>query len=413
MKDLGERIKKLRKEKKLTLAQLAGERLTKGMLSLIENGKAQPSMESLHYIAERLGVEVTTLLNDHHVEQLRKLLFEMEASFKKIEQPFSPQDETLLLHMVEKIEVVREKLQGNHFEEVRLLDIYLRLATYLNIDVEFSMFDVIADYEKIHAYNRVVECFSFLASTAYKRNDYRIALQFIKEAEEQVEPYLHMIDLLTLLDMHYVLTVLYSAVDDVENTQKHLHFALHIAHENKIYYRLDDFYRFTLFQAIRKGDREKSAYYLMKLTQHAEFTEDPVAKSMLAFCKSHYANFIEQDYEAVARYGSYLDDKAGNEIVQYYKNEATYAFWARGLFNEALQNSEDFKISPNMHHPIDLSIMYQCFAVRALCFLELGNKEQAKKEVSIAVHGVQDFPNTIYKTFIQQAYEKIQYGKKG
>ena len=55
MDTLGLRIRQLRKEQKLTLEALAGNKLTKGMLSLIENGKAQPSMESLSYIAERLG----------------------------------------------------------------------------------------------------------------------------------------------------------------------------------------------------------------------------------------------------------------------------------------------------------------------------------------------------------------------
>ena len=34
------------------------------MLSLIENNKANPSMESLNYIAERLNVDVTELLEE-------------------------------------------------------------------------------------------------------------------------------------------------------------------------------------------------------------------------------------------------------------------------------------------------------------------------------------------------------------
>ena len=37
---LGERIRTLRKQRKMTLEALAGERLTKGMLSQIENNKA-------------------------------------------------------------------------------------------------------------------------------------------------------------------------------------------------------------------------------------------------------------------------------------------------------------------------------------------------------------------------------------
>ena len=77
MQDLGSRIRQLRKERKLTLAQLAGDRLTKGMLSLIENGKAQPSMESLHYIAGQLQVDVSSLLGDE-VESFKELMLEVE-----------------------------------------------------------------------------------------------------------------------------------------------------------------------------------------------------------------------------------------------------------------------------------------------------------------------------------------------
>ena len=39
---IGQRIKALRKEKKLTQSQLAEGIITKSMLSMIENGKAEP-----------------------------------------------------------------------------------------------------------------------------------------------------------------------------------------------------------------------------------------------------------------------------------------------------------------------------------------------------------------------------------
>ena len=61
---LGERIRTIRKQRKMTLDALAGEQMTKAMMSYIENNKANPSMESLSYIAERLGVKVSELLED-------------------------------------------------------------------------------------------------------------------------------------------------------------------------------------------------------------------------------------------------------------------------------------------------------------------------------------------------------------
>ena len=54
MNSLGEKIKKRRKEMKLTLKQLAGTDFSYSLLSQIENDKANPSMETLHKLAEKL-----------------------------------------------------------------------------------------------------------------------------------------------------------------------------------------------------------------------------------------------------------------------------------------------------------------------------------------------------------------------
>ena len=60
--DLGEKIRKARLEKGLTQRQLAGDRITRNMLSQIENGQASPSMKTLEYLAEKLDVGVGWLL---------------------------------------------------------------------------------------------------------------------------------------------------------------------------------------------------------------------------------------------------------------------------------------------------------------------------------------------------------------
>lgn len=421
MNSLGERIKQLRKQKKMTLAELAGNRLTKGMLSLIENGKAQPSMESLRYIAERVGVEVSTLLDDGSVEELRELLLEVEAEYKKIFYPYEvkAREKERLIPLYEKISSKIDGLQGRKYEEIRLLDYYIRLNTLFKKNQEkLTMFDVITYYEKIHAYSRIIDCYSFLAGYAFYRNDYKIALQFMQDSERRIEPYSHLIDYIALLDQHYILTVLYAAIDNAAKTQEHLDLALEIAHKNKIYYRLDDFYRFTLIQAIGQGDVEKSKYYLTKLTQHADFTEDKLAISTLAFANAHYTNLIEKDYKKIPSLRKYLImDYTSNEelskIPLLFEMEEAYAFWIEGHYKKSLELSESFTIPAHVHHPLDLSIMYRSFAVRALCYHELGEKEAAKSEILFAYHGVAEFPSSIYKTFIQEAYEKIQYGKRG
>ncbi len=61
---LGEKIRQERKKKKMTQAHLAGERITRNMVSLIEKDAANPSIETLKYIAKRLNLPLSYLVSD-------------------------------------------------------------------------------------------------------------------------------------------------------------------------------------------------------------------------------------------------------------------------------------------------------------------------------------------------------------
>ena len=61
---VGERIKHLRQEKLMTQADLAGARMTRSMLSLLEHGNSEPSLSTLRYLASRLRVSPAFLLAD-------------------------------------------------------------------------------------------------------------------------------------------------------------------------------------------------------------------------------------------------------------------------------------------------------------------------------------------------------------
>ena len=54
--ELGKRIREARLFRKMTQSELAGDAITRNMLSLIESGTASPSVKTLQYLAERLGV---------------------------------------------------------------------------------------------------------------------------------------------------------------------------------------------------------------------------------------------------------------------------------------------------------------------------------------------------------------------
>lgn len=68
--ELGEKIRQTRLEAGLSQRKLCGDQITRNMLSLIENGAAKPSMDTLAYLAARLGKPMGYFLEEESVPSL-------------------------------------------------------------------------------------------------------------------------------------------------------------------------------------------------------------------------------------------------------------------------------------------------------------------------------------------------------
>ena len=84
MKNIGGRIRALRQEKGFTLPALAENAgLSKGLLSNIENASdANPSLDTLHKIAEALDITLADILETEHA-QLKRVLPEVAPDWQK------------------------------------------------------------------------------------------------------------------------------------------------------------------------------------------------------------------------------------------------------------------------------------------------------------------------------------------
>lgn len=70
---LGEKLKKARLDRGLTQTQVCGDRITRNMLSQLENDSASPSVRTLEHLADALGVSMGWLLEqDPAAEQLQQ-----------------------------------------------------------------------------------------------------------------------------------------------------------------------------------------------------------------------------------------------------------------------------------------------------------------------------------------------------
>jgi transcriptional regulator with XRE-family HTH domain len=65
--ELGQKLRHARQEAGLSQRQLCGEKITRNMLSQIENDSARPSMDTLRYLAQRLGRPISYFLEEQVV----------------------------------------------------------------------------------------------------------------------------------------------------------------------------------------------------------------------------------------------------------------------------------------------------------------------------------------------------------
>ncbi len=81
--ELGIKLKQARLKAGLSQRQLCGDQLTRNMLSLIENGSARPSMDTLKYLAGQLGKPMAYFLEEETVSPNQTRLAAARAAFSR------------------------------------------------------------------------------------------------------------------------------------------------------------------------------------------------------------------------------------------------------------------------------------------------------------------------------------------
>ena len=103
---LGQKLRQTRLSKGLSQSQVAGDCVTRNMLSQIENDQASPSMRTLEHLAQALGVSVGWLLSDEQTDAAMERMRRARALFRErkyeeclalFAQDAPGDDETLLL----------------------------------------------------------------------------------------------------------------------------------------------------------------------------------------------------------------------------------------------------------------------------------------------------------------------------
>ena len=403
MQTLGERIRTLRKQQKMTLEALAGTELTKGMLSLIENNKAKPSMESLQYIAKRLDVDVSELLEEVSGKELREVLEKAEILFNTNYNDLSDEYEQL-------IQLVEPYLPniGNGYESARLLEMYSRCMYQVHKkDWEEPLKQAADLYEKLNITSRRAKIGIVRTAVKFQEHKYEEALKILQRERTHLEDTGIWIDPISRLDYDYVETALYYAIGDHESALKLMDQAIEYSKENKTFYHLDDLYRIAAAHAMMQKDEDKIEYYVKKIEAYGVFADDPDAGRFSSFMKIHYLNSYKYEYEEAEKLLQAYTLEKNKIFTPYFILERGKTFYGLKQFDAAIEQLEEVVIQETVGHPIDLSIFYEKDAYLALCYKAKGQIEKAKEAVQKAYDNISHMPATPYKTFIVQTYKQI------
>lgn len=403
---IGERIRKIRKQKKLTLEALAGKELTKGMLSLIENNKAKPSMESLSYIAEQLGVEMAELLGEISSTEIRDVLEQAEKLYNMNSEK---RDEKIFKEIIDIIQPYIPNLNQG-YESARLIELYSRTLFHQKeegweeqIERSSSM------YEQLNLTAKRASIGIFRAMARFVEHQYESALAIFKKERDDIEAKQSFIDPITRLDLDYHEAVLHYSVGDSPSAVQVMERAITFSKEQKIFYLISDLYRLAAAHAMMEQNEEEMEFHIKKLRQYGEFAEDMHSLFFNELIDLMYLNNGKQKYEEALHV---IEKLLGNQkMMEHYKNwlflEKGKALYGLGQYQESLHWFEKVQIPSHLHFPIDLAIFYVMDAYQAMCYYEMGETKKAAELAQKARTQFKPMPTSFLKEFTETAYQTV------
>ena len=183
---LGEKIKKLRKEKNMTLKELAGDRITAAQISHIERDKSHTSYELLEYLSERLDVSIDYLLETKEMQSKKitdNLILESEIYIKKGELDDAEKEIHQIIEICEEYDLSENYGKCNYL----LGNIYLKRkdSRKANFYFEKALFYFIKNDDK----KRIFQCYMNIANIYFDEEFYQVSLTnyyFAKDILEEI-----------------------------------------------------------------------------------------------------------------------------------------------------------------------------------------------------------------------------------
>ncbi|GMQ64830.1 helix-turn-helix domain-containing protein [Vallitalea maricola] len=401
---IGNKIKQVRKELHITQTQLAGQDMTKSMISQIENGMATPSMKNLIKIADRLNKPVSFFLEeniDNNTLPIKKIQAKMNEITILIDN----------LEYNEAVEELKDLLSTYNFYNHGKLhgDILFKLGECLG---ELNLFDesekhldkAIKIYDENQLYSDSAMAYMEKMNKYLNDFNYEACLSILKNAMDKYNSTI-IKDYLFELRFLFVEAMIYSGLGNFDYAIKKLENAVSLSAQNHIYYNSDTIYQTLACINLICKNYSSFLYNIKKAEQFSLFTEDTFRLSLIYLNYAEY-EIINHNPDKALDYLNQIKDPRKDLKVFYTLEKAKVAYLLQDYDESlALFESINYKeIDVRKLHKYDYLFMWSAKIYHGLTLMKIGKLEEALKQMNIGISKFEVFRNSIYHIF---AYKSI------
>lgn len=393
---IGDKVKQLRKAKGLTQTDLAGEHMTKSMLSQIENGRALPSMNTLQFLAGRLGTDAGYFLEGENEAELAPLVREIGLQFKAKKYK----------EIISRLEPLIANTLPMTIDAARLLELYVSSCYYAGMksgEAELERAALI--YERFGLYVERAKIQYIAYALMFAESRYGEGLELIRRVRKEYMSSMVKNDFLFEIDLHYAECVTLSALGDYSGCREAALAALKLSREEGVYSLSDHLYRVLSLMALLTGDLKQAEAYLSKAKLFADFTEAAESMELVDLGQIRLA-LAKRSYGEVLILAEHYPAK-GSQFMPVVHLMTGAALYHLERDEEALASLSKVTLNEQVYHPLDRANLLTAYAYRAKIFARQGRVEEARHEVQYAYGQVKGYPPSMYIDLIEDTYREL------
>lgn len=420
MSHIGERIKKLRKERKLTLSEVAKDKLSPAMVSLIENGKSKPSAENLEHIAKVLKVDISELLGEITREELRE---ELESARLQRDDLNAENLEQSLFRLKELLPNL-----GHNVESAQIYEIYARyLFLYFQLykpryellgDNDWEKYYGLAEdiYRDFQMENRVLGVRLQLAQTEDTKGNYQKTIDMIDQSLKLVNTHDSYDVKSDMIGLKLLKIGCLEALGKMEESFRLLDEVIAFANKHVVLDNFPVIYNMGAIMHYQAGNYDAARDFLDKINKFFELVDNTYLKLDNEINSIHFMEFYEDHPEKALQMITAFENEYEtiNEVFDKRIDDFLSDTKAR-CYTKLKRPQEALPLFRNLMkeyhiqlHPTDIALREVNKSYQALCYMQLNRREEAVQYAKEAVQLLQKYPHTAYYHFARDVLQDVR-----